>query len=215
MLFENKIELIILDFDGVIVESNDCKDKVFDEIFSRYPAQYEKALQYHRTNISLSRYAKFDYLLELTGQAGNTELKNKLLADFSAVTLNIMRTIPFVAGAMEFLQTTHQRIPLYLASVTPAGDLGIILDNLRIRTFFKDVYGCPPWTKPLAVKDILEKGNTSPNKTVLIGDSYGDQNAAEETGIHFIGRNSGLQFKDPQPRIVIEDLTGLSAAFIN
>jgi phosphoglycolate phosphatase-like HAD superfamily hydrolase len=215
MLFEEKIELIILDFDGVIVESNDTKDKAFDAIFSRYPVQYKKALQYHRTNVSLSRYAKFDHLLELMGEPGNTELKNKLLADFSANTLEIMRTVAFVKGAMDFLQTMHERIPLYLASVTPIEDLEIILDNLRIRSYFKDVYGCPPWTKPLAVKDILEKECISPGKTVLIGDSYGDQNAAGETGIRFIGRNSGLQFNDPQPRIIVEDLTGLSAAFIN
>ncbi len=215
MFFEEKIELIILDFDGVIVESNDTKDKVFDTIFSRYPLQYEKALQYHRTNVSLSRYAKFDHLLELIGDTANIELKNKLLADFSANTLEIMRTIPFVKGAMDFLQAMHECLPLYLASVTPIEDLEIILDSLRIRSYFKDVYGCPPWTKPLAVKDILEKENISPGKTVLIGDSYGDQNAAIETGIHFIGRNSGLHFTDPQPHIIVEDLTGLSAAFID
>jgi beta-phosphoglucomutase-like phosphatase (HAD superfamily) len=134
MFFEEKIELIILDFDGVIVESNDTKDKVFNEIFSRYPAQHEKALQFHRTNVSLSRYAKFDHLLELIGEPGNTELKNKLLADFSATTLEIMRSIPFVNGAMDFLQDMYQRIPLYLASVTPIEDLQIILKSLQIRS---------------------------------------------------------------------------------
>jgi phosphoglycolate phosphatase-like HAD superfamily hydrolase len=215
MFFAEKIELIILDFDGVIVESNDIKDKVFNEIFQRYPAHYEKALQFHRTNISLSRYEKFDHLLKLIDEPGNAELKSKLLEDFSATTLQIMRSISFVNGATDFLQTMHQRVPLYLASVTPSKDLEIILDSLQVRSYFKDVYGCPPWTKPGAIKDILEKENVPANKTVLVGDSYGDQNAAKETGIHFIGRNSGLHFNDPQPGIIIEDLTGLSTAFIN
>lgn len=215
MFFEEKIELIILDFDGVIVESNHVKDSAFAEILNRYPEYASDFFQYHRENISLSRYRKFDYLLKLIGQTGNEELKKELLRDFSTSTLKIMRSIPFVTGAMDFLQTMHQRMPLYLASVTPIEDLEIILGSLRIRSYFKDVYGCPPWTKPLAVKDILGKENISPGKTVLVGDSYGDQNAAIETGIHFIGRNSGLHFNDPQPRFIVENLTGLSAAFID
>jgi phosphoglycolate phosphatase-like HAD superfamily hydrolase len=77
------------------------------------------------------------------------------------------------------------------------------------------VYGCPPWTKPGAVKDILQKENILPSHTVLVGDSYGDQKAANETGVHFIGRNSGLLFEDPQPAILIENLEGLAGALTN
>ncbi|MES2330104.1 MAG: HAD hydrolase-like protein [Bacteroidota bacterium] len=215
MFFEVKIRLVILDFDGVIVESNNIKDKVFQEIFSRYPAQYENALQYHRTNVSVPRYQKFDHLLELIGEPGNTELKDKLLDDFSSITLEKMKAVAFVTGAKDFLKEIHGCFPLYLASVTPINDLEVILDHLQIRAYFKNVYGCPPWTKPGAIMDILQKENMLPTNTVLIGDSYGDQRAAQETGIHFIGRNSGLGFEDPQPAIVIDDLEGLAASFAN
>lgn len=213
MLFEEKISLIILDFDGVIVESNNIKDTVFQEIFSRYPEQYENVLQYHRTHVSLSRFVKFDYLLSQTGESGNTELKDKLLSDFSALTLNKMRSVAFVDGAKDFLENMQGRFPLYLASVTPIEDLEIILDDLNIRSYFKNVYGCPPWNKAGAIKDILQKENTAPQHAVLVGDSYGDQRAATENGIHFIGRNSGLGFEDPQPAMIINDLTGLSELF--
>ena len=215
MLFVSGIKLVILDFDGVIVESNDIKDQALRKIFNRYPDKFDELWQYHRTHVSLSRYAKFDYLLEKIGQPGNLSLKNKLLADFSETTLKLMKSVSFVAGAKYFLQDMEDRLPLYLASVTPIEDLAIILDNLNIRSFFKEIYGCPPWNKMDAIRDILVREDASPQEAVLIGDSYGDQRAALETGIHFIGRDSGLGFEEPLPAFIIPDLVDAAKLFKN
>lgn len=203
------ITIIIFDFDGVIVESNDIKDKVFEGIFNRFGEEGADALAWHRRHVSLSRYAKFDYLLEKLGRKGDESFRNELADEFSRATLDILKKVAFVKGAGTFLEKYHTRIPLYLASVTPAEDLDIILASLGIRSFFKDVYGCPPWTKPRAILDILDKEKISPSAAVLIGDSYGDQRAAAETGVHFIGRNSGLGFEDPQPVYVVQDIDEL------
>jgi phosphoglycolate phosphatase-like HAD superfamily hydrolase len=113
------------------------------------------------------------------------------------------------------MEKMQPHYPLYLASVTPIHDLEIILDHLKIRSYFKNVYGCPPWTKIDAVFDILSHENSSAQNAVLIGDSYGDQRTARETGVHFIARQSGLTFEDPQPEISVADLMGLADAFIN
>lgn len=215
MLFDGKIEVVILDFDGVIIESNDIKDKVFDEIFQRFPAQYENALNYHRTHVSVSRFQKFDYLLGQLGRTGDEVLKRQLLEDFSSITLEKMKSVSFVNGAIDFLKTMQLKFPLYLASVTPIHDLEIILDHLQLRSYFKGVYGCPPWTKIDAVYDILAHENSSAQNAVLIGDSYGDQRTARETGVHFIARQSGLGFEDPQPETSMDDLIGLADLFLN
>ena len=208
-----QIRLVILDFDGVIVESNDIKDKAFRQLFGRYPGQYEEVMEYHRANISLSRYLKFNFLLEKIGRPGDELLKKQLLAEFSEITLKLMKSVPFVKGAQTFLKDTYRKLPVYLVSVTPISDLEIILDHLQIRVYFKDVYGCPPWNKPDAIRDILQKENIAPANVLLVGDSYGDQRAALQNNIHFIGRNSGLGFEDPRPAYIIPDLTGL-ASFI-
>jgi phosphoglycolate phosphatase-like HAD superfamily hydrolase len=213
-LFETgKLRLIILDFDGVIVESNDIKDRVFRKIFDGFPEYSEELWQYHRTYVSVSRYQKFDYLLEKIGRKDDRSFKTELLNSFSSHTLELMKTVPFVKGAKEFLDRLSVKLPLYLASVTPIEDLDIILDNLGIGSYFKAVYGCPPWTKPNAVRDILKRENTNAESAVLIGDSYGDQRAAKETGVQFIGRDSGLGFEEPYPSIVVPDLDGLLKLF--
>ena len=205
------IRLVILDFDGVIVESNTIKDNAFQKIFSQFPEHAEDLWQFHKSNISVSRFAKFDFLLEKIGRTGDIDLKNNLLAEFSATSLELMRSVPFVKGAKDFLKEMSGKVPLYLASVTPINDLETILTHLQIRSLFTDIYGCPPWNKPDAIRDILKKENSNSINAVLIGDSYGDQRAAVETGIHFIGRNSGLGFEDPQPKIIIQDLSRLAS----
>ncbi|MBV9989017.1 MAG: HAD family hydrolase [Chitinophagaceae bacterium] len=204
------LRLIIFDFDGVIVESNGVKDGVFEKIFGRYGAQGAAALDYHRSHVSLSRYDKFGFLLSQLGRNNDMELLDDLVGEFAQATQELMRSVAFVPGAREFLSGFHRQLPLYLASVTPAADLDIILEHLALKQYFKGVYGCPPWTKPGAIKDILDKEKLDPAHALLVGDSYGDQRAAAETGVRFVGRDSGLGFEDPQPGTIIPDLHSLS-----
>lgn len=203
------LSVIIFDFDGVIVESNGIKDEIFQNIFKRYPEVYEKAYYYHTSNVFESRVKKFQFLAKLLGEEHNDVFINKMLLEFSYLTLEKMKSVSFVNGAKEFLQNFSPRLPLYLASVTPIEDLEIIVSNLGIRQYFKGVYGCPPWKKSDAVLDILRREGTDARNVILIGDSAGDQSAATLAGVSFIGRNSGLHFNDPQP-VIVNDLAEIA-----
>jgi phosphoglycolate phosphatase-like HAD superfamily hydrolase len=203
------LSVIIFDFDGVIVESNGIKDEIFQNIFQRYPEVYEQAYNYHTSNVFESRVKKFHFLAKLLGEEHNDVFINKMLLEFSHLTLEKMKSVSFVNGAKEFLQNFSPRLPLYLASVTPIEDLEIIVSNLDIRQYFKGIYGCPPWKKSDAVLDILRIEGTDAQNVILIGDSAGDQSAATIAGVRFIGRNSGLHFNDPQP-VIFNDLAEIA-----
>ncbi len=198
MIEKGTIKILIFDFDGVIVESNGIKEEAFRILFSRFPDQLEEMMRYHTAHVSASRVFKFNYLLSLLGKTGDESLHQQLMADFSVITLNLMKQVSFVTGATAFLANWPQ-IPKYLASVTPIDDLLVILDNLKLTHYFKGIYGCPPWTKPNAIRDILLQERIDPAAALLIGDSAGDQRSAKETGIHFLARNSGLPFDEPLP----------------
>ena len=211
MIEKGTVKILIFDFDGVIVESNGIKDAAFRELFSRFPDQLEEMMQYHKENVSASRVFKFNYLLSLLGKEGDEQLHKQLMTDFSVITLNLMKQVPLVTGALTFLNNWPQ-IPKYLASVTPIEDLTVILENLGLTAYFKGVYGCPPWTKPNAIRDILLQEKSDPSKALLIGDSAGDQRSAKETGVHFLARNSGLAFDEPLP-ISFPDLNILATYY--
>ena len=209
-----RLRLLVLDFDGVIVESNDVKTEAFREVFARFPEHAEAMIAFHRDNVSLSRFAKFDHLLERLGRPGDEGLRAELAVDFSRRTVDGIVEVPLVAGAEAFLREASGRVPLYLASVTPAQDLHVILERRGLHAWFRGVYGCPPWTKPEAVRDALAREGCAPDEALLIGDSAGDQRAAAETGVGFLARDSGLTFDTP-PQPAFRDLTGVAAHIRN
>jgi phosphoglycolate phosphatase-like HAD superfamily hydrolase len=195
------VRTIILDFDGVIVDSNGVKTAAFADVFARFPEHLERMMAYHHDNVSMSRFDKFDYLLrECLHRPDDAGLRQELADDFSRCTLDRVVACPFVTGAERFLQEFSGKTALYLASVTPQHDLDEILERRELRHFFRGVYGCPPWSKESAIRDVLRIEHISPQQAVLIGDSDGDRRAAAATGIQFVARDSGLPFTAPVNR---------------
>jgi beta-phosphoglucomutase-like phosphatase (HAD superfamily) len=204
-----KIEALILDFDGVVIESNNIKTEAFYEVFEQYPQFTKEMMDFHHAHVSLSRFAKFEHLLELLDRKGDITFRNELATDFSKRTKKKILSVPFVNGAEAFLRKMTSILPVYLASVTPDEELIYILEKRGLEKNFKKVYGCPPWTKTEAIKDILKQENVLPENTLLIGDSAGDQRAANSTGICFLARDSGLSFDQPLPQ-KFKDLNQIS-----
>ena len=193
------LRVLILDFDGVIVESNDVKTEAFRELFSRFPGHAEPMMAYHHEHVSVTRFAKFDYLLRRLGKEDDARLRADLAEKFSRLVRERMLEVPLVPGAETFLQRMSAELPVYLASVTPAEELGEILRHRNLLHWFRGVYGCPPWTKPEAILDVLDREQVEPDEALLVGDSAGDQRVAGETGVRFLARNSGLPFDEPIP----------------
>jgi phosphoglycolate phosphatase-like HAD superfamily hydrolase len=156
-------------------------------------------MEFHHKNISVSRFKKIDRLAFLMGKDADLDFKREAEEKFSKYVLGAILTVPLVKGAQKFLNTMKSRVPLYLASVTPESELCYILQKRDLLHWFDGVYGCPPWTKAGAIRDLLLQNGISKKSAILIGDSAGDQKAALEVGIHFIGRDSGLKFDEPPP----------------
>lgn len=195
------LRVIIMDFDGVVIESNAVKTEAFHHVFSRFPAYAETMMAFHHAHVSLSRFAKFEQLLGLMGRVGDAALMADIAGDFSSRVIEGILRVPLVPGAESFLGRVTQCLPVYLASVTPAEELALILDRRGLSRWFRGVYGCPPWTKPDAILDVIAREGVKPNEVLLIGDSAGDQRAAKMTGVGFLARASGLSFDAPVPLI--------------
>lgn len=205
------LRALILDFDGVVLESNGLKTEVFREVFARFPEHAEYMMEWHDAHISLSRYAKFEHLVFLRlGRPGDRALVEELAAEFSRRIFERVCTCPEVPGAVAFLEHGAARVPIHLASVTPEPELRSILDRRGLRRYFTSIFGCPPWTKPAAVASIVGTYG-GPHGLAFIGDSPGDRAAADSAGVEFIGRDSGIPY-DPMPSSLYRDMTAVAAA---
>jgi phosphoglycolate phosphatase-like HAD superfamily hydrolase len=207
----SRLRALILDFDGVLIESNTLKTESFAAVFARFPEHADSMMAFHHANVSATRDDKFRHLVTAKlNRPADDPLVEELASAFSRQMLARLERCAWVTGAHAFLDRVRGRLPVYLASATPQAELDHILSRRGLAGAFTGVYGCPPWTKDRAVADILEKTGGAAGVT-FIGDSAGDQRAAARAGVEFVARDSGLPFDDPQPRS-FTDLTAIAAA---
>ena len=186
------IQAIILDFDGVLLESNEAKDRAFENLFSFYPSYADEMMKYHLEKMSTPRMKKFEYYIGvLMNLPGDTAAVKEMAARFSELVFQRVIRCPEVRGARSFLEEFHSRLPLYVSSLTPQEELIQIIDARNFGGFFKQIFGYPPVEKIEAIRQVIETEAVSPGEVVFIGDSPSDYVAAGTTGVRFIGRDSG------------------------
>jgi len=191
-----KFKAIILDFDGTIVESVGIKDRAFRELFKDYPDHLDEIMTYHLSHNATVRFEKFKYIIEKILKREYTEaVAEDLGRRFSELVFHKILECPYVEGALDFLEYFTIKVPLFLTSISPAAELGNILEARDLKKYFKKVYAVP-WIKIDMIRDILQNERISPEEAVFIGDSDEDFKAAKETKIFFIGRDSQKPFSD-------------------
>lgn len=201
---------IILDFDGVVVESNDIKAAAFDTLFADAPGRLVEIQDYHRTNGGISRRVKFRHIHEkILGRSYDAEIEASLAAQFSTLVEDQVVQAPFVPGAREFLDRAQRRYRLFIASGTPESELLRILTRRGLLSFFVRAYGSPT-TKPVIIREVCRIHGLRPHEVVFVGDGSSDLEAARETGVTFVARVvPGMGLESCRWRVA--DLTGLEA----
>lgn len=184
--------VIILDFDGTIVESADIKDWGWQVLFRDYgSAAVMKVMQYHRAYNHLTRYEKFRYIVEeILEQQYTSEREEQLDARYTQLVFDRIVSCPFVVGAEEFLNYFFEKCPLYVVTVNPQEYFEKLIDARGLRRYFSGVY-TSPWKKGDALRDVLTKERCAPREGVYIGDTLEDYEVAHAMDMPFVGRDSG------------------------
>lgn len=183
-------EVVIWDFDGVIKESLDIKKQAFLKLFKLDGGDLaEKIATHHENNGGLSRYLKIPLYLEWAGIKPNPLIVADFCERYSKLVLQNVVDSQWVPGVKQYLDKYCNYQNFFLVTATPQDEIEIILDKLKIRSIFHQVYGAPS-AKITSVRKIL--GNTAafPSTTVMVGDSEVDLRAANENGIDFILRKT-------------------------
>ncbi len=202
-------KIIILDFDGVILESLDIKTKAFLKVYQDYPKHAVEIAQYHLQNGGVSRYKKFVHInTNILGIPIDDNKTEELAKVFSEAVVDEMLKCPFVNGALEFLNkySTHSR--LYVASGTPQDELRFIVEKCGLTQYFNGVYGTPR-TKAEIIQDILNKENVDNNEAVFVGDAMTDYEGAKEANVPFIARINGQTPDNPFLKMDITSVNDL------
>ncbi|MGB3114366.1 MAG: HAD-IA family hydrolase, partial [Candidatus Omnitrophota bacterium] len=185
------IEAIIFDFDGVIAESMDVKREAFRELFKEHREKVDEIERFHMDNGGMSRYDKFRYIYKnILGRELSRERFEKLCASFHELVVDKVVEAPFVKGAREVLDRSLGRYPMYIVSGTPEDEINEIVKRRGLNKYFIGIYGSPAG-KAESINKILGENGYNRKKTLFIGDSKNDLQAAQETGVTFIARVAG------------------------
>ena len=205
---QHSLRVIILDFDGTIVESNHIKDNAFDKIFSDWPTYKKTMMKWHLASNTIDRREKFRYFVEeVLNMPENDKLINKLTDRFSILTKKLIIESPLVEGVLEFLDYFHHKTSLFVVSATPQKELYEITLAKGLYKFFKHVYGAPI-NKTETIKNIQSVENVEINEMLYIGDSPEDQQTAIDVGIHFVARRSDRTLHD-MTDLIFEDMNSI------
>lgn len=206
---ERPVAAIVLDFDGVILESVDIKTDVFRELFAPYPDALDRILEYHLSHNGISRIIKLRHIFEdFLGIPYTPELEQKTIERFSKMAFVRVVRCPFVRGAEKFLQRFSAVCPLYVASASPHEELQRVVKARHLDRYFAGIYG-----HPVKKQDVLLQAQqdlkVSADDILYIGDSQEDLRVAQESGVRFAGRRN----KEPLPENdfpVFDDLSEIS-----
>jgi HAD superfamily hydrolase (TIGR01549 family) len=207
------LKVVVLDFDGIVLESCDIKTVAFRKLFEDYPESVDEIVNYHLEHMGVSRYKKFKYFYEhfLKKTLKDEELQ-ELGNKFSELVLEEIKTCTFVSGALNFLNNYSKKFSIYVASGTPEPELQMIVKERGLEGYFKGVYGAPA-TKSEILNRIVKKENVEKRDVVFVGDSQTDFKEALKAEIPFIYRaRSSTDFRpDPKNCLgVINNLTALN-----
>ncbi len=206
-------EQIIFDFDGVILDSADLKVDAFAKVYAGEAEEPIAAImEYQQAHGGVGRREKFVYFeREVFGRAGDARSVQNLCDQYAATISEGMRNAVFIPGAEALLQACLGRARMHVVSGMPQEELEEIVVERDLGRFFESLYGAPT-TKTVAFRAILQATPIAPDRSIAIGDSTTEFDAAMETGVPFLavvprGRRNRFPISVP----VVEDLVQAAA----
>lgn len=173
-----------IDFDGVLVDSNDSKEDAFSEIARNYFGDKAATdlISFHTANPGLSRFAKISYLLEKNSQSKNDTLRQNLLVDFSVRVQSTLKSARRSQLVNNFFGPEQQAARIL--SAAPTTEILGFCKMFNWEAAFKErVYGSPE-TKSLHLQRQLQE--FAKEKGIVIGDSKSDFQVASLYGLKFV-----------------------------
>ncbi len=207
-----RVDAIVFDFDGVLVESVDVKTRAFADLYRPFGDHVvAQVVAHHLAHGGISRFEKFrHYHRNYLHRELTQEEEARLGERFSELVEEAVVASPLVGGAREFLNIHGTSLPLFVASGTPDVELNRIVARRGMAGYFRGVFGSPA-QKAGILRRILSDHDLSPQRTLMIGDAMTDYDGAQLAKVKFLGRvAAGEANPFPPGTPVIGDLVQLA-----
>jgi len=178
---------LLLDFDGVILQSVQIKIDAFLTIYADADDDERAAiLDYQREHGGVTRRLKFRYIEKHIFGRTIDDARVEALSDaYTKLVHGAVLACPFVPGAEAFLSRVVEHAAMHLVSGTPHDELIDIVRRRHLERYFASVHGAPE-TKPDAFAQILKERGYAPERVLAVGDSTTEFHAGRALGVPFL-----------------------------
>jgi len=186
MKLGSNISNVILDFDGVILDSNSIKTSVFRQILNdESPTLVEKFIDYHKLNGGVSRFEKIRYFYDILKNDNSKNIIDHKIELFGEIVKEELIKAEFIPGILDFLNyCKNNEISCTICSGGKENELIEVARKRNIIQYFENIYGSPK-TK-MDIMRILDQSNRTGDTSVYFGDAFADYSAAKKYGLGFI-----------------------------
>ncbi len=185
-LFINKYDVIFLDFDGTLKNSDDIKGKVFHQIFGKKLKTKikNKILDHHKNNLGLSRNKKIPIYMKYLSMKKINLNKNRFINKYGKLIFKQVCKSKWIKGAKKFLIRNKEK-QLVLVTASPHKEIIKVCKKIDIYKYFKKIYGYPN-QKKIVIEKFLKKNKINTKKCIYIGNSFSDYSAAKSNKIKYL-----------------------------
>lgn len=181
------VELVFLDCDGVILDTNQAKLNAFRqtlEVFETPSDTVDRMIGWQQSNFGTSRYKTFEALKD--GKFGSPPKVSLdgLLREYAARAEDLYEVAQFCTGVFEFLGLMRTA-ECVVVSGSDQSELRRVFEQRRVAGIAA-VYGSPI-PKSEHISNQLRARRLSSRAAVMIGDAIADLQAAESQGVFFCG----------------------------
>lgn len=203
---------VFFDFDGVIADSVDVKTAAFSSLYADHgPEVMARVEAYHLANLGMTRFQKIAYFQRefLSGPTDEATI-NTLANRFGAEVKHRVIAAAEIPGARDTLEMLSGRLPLFVISATPDGELADIIAARGIAHLFTSTHGASR-SKPETLAHLLSAHRLDAPTSIMVGDAMADYNAAAKNGVRFVGVVSeGARNPFPAGTATIPNLVGFA-----
>ncbi len=180
-------DLVFMDCDGVIYDTNRLKCDAYRYALDIYPGPLVEALvTYHRATGGVSRYLKIERFFREMHPVDDPDqhIRSALerFAHFCERGYERMRPRP---EALTFAELMGGAARVHVVSGSDEAELRRVFDAADLRHRFVEIHGSPVGKKAHFTRICAEAG-VEPARCLFVGDGWGDWDAATALGVPFV-----------------------------
>lgn len=192
---------VVVDFDGVLVESNELKRVAYYDAFVDVPESHSLVAEALAECPEGDRHDVIALVLKKIENAQSFGRRHPVrsaaeyAARYNALCEHSVGLASETPGCSSALRALGNMVPLYVNSATPQEPLRRLIAQRGWAACFEDVLGRPR-TKVENLRHIRARERLASEEIMFVGDTESDRKAAEICGCSFVGFLSGMDAFD-------------------